>query len=327
MLKSKKSSSCFNNVIPSFITLVARNRQMLSPFPSGSNPIIEIDRLTRQFGSKAALNQVSLDIPRGGVFGLIGGNGAGKTTLLRHVLGLLKAQSGTVRVFGMDPVTNPVGVLGRIGYLSEDRDLPNWMRVRELIRYTQAFYPHWDEAYAEELREAFDLDPKARVQNLSRGQRARAGLLVALAHRPDLLVLDEPSSGLDPVVRRDILGAIIRTIADEGRTVLFSSHLLDEVERVADHVAIIHEGRIVLSSGMEQLKESHRRLTLRFSHAIPQPPALVGALSHEGSGDEWTYVCNGESEQLRHAAQAIGATVLDETSLSLDEIFVSRIGR
>lgn len=114
-------------------------------------------------------------MPRGGVFGLIGGNGAGKTTLIKHILGMLKAQSGSVRVFGLDPVENPVGTLGRIGYLSEERDLPNWMRVGELMRYTQAFFPNWDEKYAEELREAFDLDGNAKVKNLSRGQRAASG--------------------------------------------------------------------------------------------------------------------------------------------------------
>ena len=294
-------------------------------FPSAATPIVDVQRLTRQFDRKTALNELTLTVPRGGVFGLIGGNGAGKTTLIRHILGMLKAPTGSIRVFGLDPVENPVAVLGRIGYLSEDRDLPNWMRVHELIRYTQAFYPNWDPRYAEELRDAFDLDPKAKVKTLSRGQRARAGLLVALAHRPELLVLDEPSSGLDPVVRRDILGAIIRTIADEGRTVFFSSHLLDEVERVADRVAIIHEGRIMLTASMDEIKESHRRMTLRFGKAMSQPPALVGTLACEGSGAEWTYVCNGESEQLRRAAEAIGATVVDDSALSLDEIFVSRI--
>ncbi len=300
---------------------------MPDPFPLATPPIVEIERLTRQFGAKVALHELSLVIPRGGVFGLIGGNGAGKTTLLRHVLGMLKAQSGSVRVFGLDPVGNPVGVLGRIGYLSEDRDLPNWMRVRELMRYTQAFYPAWDERYAEELREAFDLDPKVKVKNLSRGQRARAGLLVALAHRPDLLVLDEPSSGLDPIVRRDILGAIIRTIGEEGRTVLFSSHLLDEVERVADRVAIIHQGRIMLTSSMDEIKETHRRITLRFEESMSQPPVLVGSLAHEGNGAEWTYICNGEAEQLRFAASAIGATVVGDSALSLDEIFVTRVSQ
>lgn len=298
---------------------------MNEPFPSSAPPIVDIRRLTRQFGNKTALDDVSLAVPRGGVFGLIGGNGAGKTTLIKHILGMLKAQSGTVQVFGLDPVQNPVGTLGRIGYLSEDRDLPNWMRVGELLRYTQAFFPTWDEVYAEELRQAFDLDATARIKTLSRGQRARAGLLVALAHRPELLVLDEPSSGLDPVVRRDILGAIIRTIADEGRTVFFSSHLLDEVERVADRVAIIHQGRVMLTSSMDEIKDTHRRVTLRFGQPVAQPPSLVGSFSCAGEGAEWTYVCSGESDQLRRAAEAIGGTVVGDTALTLDEIFVSRI--
>jgi ABC-2 type transport system ATP-binding protein len=288
-------------------------------------PIVEIHGLSRQFGTTRALDDVSLVIPRGGVFGLIGGNGAGKTTLIKHILGLLRAQTGGVRVFGLDPVQNPVGTLGRIGYLSEDRDLPDWMTVRELMRYTQPFYPTWDAAFAEELREMFDLDPQARIKALSRGQRARAGLLVALAHRPELLLLDEPSSGLDPVVRRDILGAIIRTIADEGRTVLFSSHLLDEVERVADQVTIIHRGRLILTSPMDEIKETHRRVTLRFDEPLETPPMLVGSTSHEGHGAEWSYVCTGSSEQLRRAAESIGATVVEDTALSLDEIFVSQV--
>jgi ABC-2 type transport system ATP-binding protein len=298
---------------------------MSESFPSAAPPVVELHRVSRHFGQKAALDDLSLTVPRGGVFGLIGGNGAGKTTLIKHILGLLKAQSGTVRVLGLDPIDNPVATLGRIGYLSEERDLPDWMRVRELMGYTQAFYPAWDPKYAEELREAFDLDPHARIKTLSRGQRARAGLLVALAHRPDLLVLDEPSSGLDPVVRRDILGAIIRTIAEEGRTVLFSSHLLDEVERVADRVAMIHQGRIVLTASMDEIHDTHRRVTLRFEEPLASPPTLVGSLSSSGSGSEWTYVCGGESSQLRRAAEALGATVVDESALSLDEVFVSRV--
>jgi ABC-2 type transport system ATP-binding protein len=299
--------------------------KMSETFSSAAPSIVSIERLSRQFHHKWALNDVSLSVPRGGVFGLIGGNGAGKTTLLRHILGMLKAQAGSVRVFGLDPVANPVGVLGKIGFMSEDRNLPNWMAVGELMRYTEAFYPAWDVRYAEELREAFDLNAKAKVGSLSRGQRARAGLLVALAHRPELLVLDEPSSGLDPVVRRDILGAIVRTIGDEGRTVLFSSHLLDEVERVADRVAIIHQGKIMLAAPMDEIMGSHRRLTLRFEQSVSLAPKLVGTLTCEGAGSEWTYVCNGESEQLRLAARAIGGTVVSETALSLDEIFVTRV--
>jgi ABC-2 type transport system ATP-binding protein len=222
-----------------------------------SDPAIAVSRLTRRFGAKTALDSVTLDIPRGGVHGLVGANGAGKTTLIKHVLGLLRAESGMVRVFGRDPVADPVGVLSRVGYLSEENDLPGWMRVDELLRYSRAFYAAWDDAYAEELRQAFALDSAAKIKNLSKGQKARTGLLIALAYRPELLVLDEPSSGLDPIVRRDIVGAVIRTIADEGRTVLFSSHLLDEVEQVADHVTIISHGKVVLSAPLRSIKESH----------------------------------------------------------------------
>jgi ABC-2 type transport system ATP-binding protein len=223
-----------------------------------SDSVIDVSELTRRFGAKTALAAVSLSLPRGAVYGLVGANGAGKTTLIKHILGLLRAESGSVRVFGLDPVADPVTVLSRIGYLSEENDLPGWMRVDELIRYSRAFYPAWDDSYAEELRRAFSLDPTATIRNLSKGQKARAGLLVALAHRPELLLLDEPSSGLDPIVRRDILGAVIRTIADEGRTVLFSSHLLEEVEQVADHVTMINHGKIVLSASLDSIRESHR---------------------------------------------------------------------
>jgi ABC-2 type transport system ATP-binding protein len=223
-----------------------------------SESVIAVSDLTRRFGATTALDSVSLSVSRGAVYGLVGANGAGKTTLIRHVLGLLRADSGSVRVFGHDPVADPVAVLSRIGYLSEENDLPGWMRVDELIRYSRAFYPAWDDAYAEELRQAFALDATAKIKSLSRGQKARAGLLIALAHRPELLVLDEPSSGLDPIVRRDILGAIMRTIAHEGRTVLFSSHLLEEVEQVADHVTMISKGTIVLSAPLNDIKEAHR---------------------------------------------------------------------
>jgi len=224
--------------------------------------VVEVSGLTRRFGAKAALASVSLTIPRGTVYGLVGENGAGKTTLIKHVLGLLRAETGTVRVFGRDPVEDPVGVLSRVGYLSEQNDLPGWMRVDELMRYSRAFRPTWDDAYAEELRAAFALDPAAKVGSLSRGQGARLGLLVALAYRPELLVLDEPSSGLDPIVRRDILEAVVRTIAHEGRTVLFSSHLLDEVERVADRVTMITRGRVALSGPLAALKEAHHGASL-----------------------------------------------------------------
>jgi ABC-2 type transport system ATP-binding protein len=256
----------------------------------------------------------------------VGENGAGKTTLIKHILGLLRAQAGSVLVFGLDPVRDCVGVLSKIGYLSEENDLPGWMRVFEFLGYMRAVYPNWDDAYAAELQKAFDLDPHGRLRNLSKGQRARVSLVAALAHRPDLLVLDEPSSGLDPIVRRDILGAIIRTIADQGRTVLFSSHLLDEVERVSDHVAMLHQGHVLFCAGLDDIKETHHRLTLRFETALISAPALAGALACEGRGQEWTALCNGRLDELQSAVNRLGARIVDQRVPSLDEIFVAQVG-
>jgi ABC-2 type transport system ATP-binding protein len=299
---------------------------MIASVSDSSDAVIEVRGLTRRFGATTALDNVSLTVPRGSVFGLVGANGAGKTTLIKHVLGLLKAELGMVRVFGRDPVADPPGVLAHIGYLSEEHDLPGWMRVGELMRYTRAFFPGWDEVYAQELRQRFELDPQAKVKNLSKGQRARAGLLVALGHHPELLVLDEPSSGLDPIVRRDILEAIIRSIAHEGRTVLFSSHLLHEVERVSDYVTMIHQGKIVFSAPLDDIKDTHRCLTLRFAEARSQPPQLSGVLAWEGAGHEWTAVYHGEAGPLMTAAAGCGAQVVDKRVPSLDEIFVARVG-
>ena len=293
-----------------------------------SELIISVTKLTRRFDAKTALSSVSMSVPRGGVYGLVGANGAGKTTLIKHVLGLLKAEKGSVRVFGLDPVADPVGVLSRIGYLSEDPDLPGWMSVVELMRYSRAFYPAWDDAYAEELRQAFALDPAAKIKNLSKGQKARAGLLVALAYRPELLVLDEPSSGLDPIVRRDILNAVIRAIADEGRTVLFSSHLLDEVEQVSDHVTMIRRGKIVLSAPLDDIRQSHRWVTVRFAESGLSPPAVTGVLQWDGAGREWTALHHGTggADELQAAIAARGASIVAERAATLDEIFVGHAG-
>ena len=201
------------------------------------------------------------------------------------------------------------------------------MRVDELMHYSKAFYASWDEAYAEELRRTFELDPAKRVKELSRGQRARAGLLVALAHRPEILVLDEPSTGLDPIVRRDILTAIIRTISQEGRTVLFSSHLLDEVERVSDHVALLDAGRIVLCDSLDRIKSSFHCVTVRFETLQPVAPTIEGALAWKGGGYEWSAMCNGRMEAFQAAVVAAGARVLERRVPSLEEIFVARAGR
>ena len=288
-------------------------------------PVVEVVGLTRRYRRTVALDNLTLNVPRGGVTGLVGENGAGKTTLIKHVLGLLRAQSGSIRVFGEDPVRHPEEVLQRIGYLSENRDLPAWMRVDELMRYTQAFYPKWDPQYAEELREAFELDPTAKIGTLSMGQTAKAGLLAALAHRPDFLVLDEPSSGLDPIVRRDILDAVVRTVAEEGRTVLFSSHLLDEVERVGDRVAMIRSGRLVLDDTMEAIMSGHQSVVVRAQNgsAAPSFPGLLTSRHEDGA---WTLLCQAPLDELKAAAAQGGHEILKSGPATLDDIFVARAG-
>lgn len=299
---------------------------MKFPSPSSAEAVIAIANLSRRFGAQTVLDDVSLYAPRGSVFGLVGENGAGKTTLIKHILGLLRAEAGSVRVFGIDSVADPVAVLGRIGYLSEQPDLPGWMRVDEFMRYTQAFYPTWDAGYAEKLREQFGLKATAQIKTLSKGQCAKAGLLAAQAHRPDLLLLDEPSSGLDPIVRRDILEAVIRTVADEGRTVFFSSHLLEEIERVSDHIAMLHQGKLVFGGPLDEIKAQHRQFTVCFETAQSNPPIFPGALSVTGTGKEWSLLFNGSHKELREVTANVGARIIDEQRPSLNEIFVAHAG-
>ncbi len=287
--------------------------------------VVEVTDLSRQFGDTMALDGISLKVQPGQVYGLVGANGAGKTTLIKHLIGSLRAKQGSVRVFGMDPVRNPVEVLRRIGYLSEERDMPEWMRIDELMRLTAAYHPNWDNAYGNELLATFALDASKKIKHLSKGMRAQTGLIAAVAHRPDLLLLDEPSTGLDAVVRRDILNEIIRAVADDGRTAIFSSHLLDEVELMSDHVFMIHGGKLVMEGNLDDIKTQHQQLSVRYSDEAP--PAIEGILSAQRQGDTWSLVCDGASQAIHSALQDQGIGVIKSRHASLQEIFVARVGR
>jgi ABC-2 type transport system ATP-binding protein len=291
-----------------------------------SDSVVEVRGLSRQFGKQFALRDVSLSISSGLVYGLVGVNGAGKTTLIKHLLGLLKAKTGTVKLFGLDPIRNPVEVLGRVGYLSEERELPEWMRIDELLRYTAAFYPGWDWQYASELIDTFGLDARKKVNALSKGMRAQTGLIAAVAHRPELLLLDEPSSGLDPVVRKDILNAVIRTVAEDGRTVIFSSHLLDEVEMMSDYLYMIHKGQVVVDGELDEIKSRHQTVSIRWNGS-PEKPPIEAAFASERVGESWRMVCGGSGEQVRERISASGGEVLELRTASLQEIFSARAGR
>ena len=282
---------------------------------------VDVRGLSRTFGRKLALQNIDFQLPVGCVCGLVGVNGAGKTTLIKHLLGLLKAQHGSVSVFGADPIRDPKKVLSHVGYLSETGELPGWMRVKELFSFLRPLYLGWDDRYAEDLRARFDLDPNARLRNLSKGQKARAGLIAALAHRPRLLLLDEPSSGLDPLVRRDILTAIVRTIADEGRTVLFSSHLLDEVERVCDRIAMLRGGQMVFQGELEAIKRVRKRIVFHFSEARLSPPVWKHAISWEGGGQTWSALALVDGEDRWQLETSEAGSMVEQSPASLDDIF------
>lgn len=293
---------------------------------NASENVVEVTDLTRQFEIETkALDEISLTVKPGMVYGLVGANGAGKTTLMKHLLGLLRAEQGTVRVFGMDPVRNPVQVLRRIGYLSEERQMPESMRIDLLMRLTAGYYRNWDNAYACELLDTFTLDSRKKVSELSKGMRAQVGLIAAVAHRPDLLLLDEPSTGLDAVVRRDILNEIIRAVADDGRTAIFSSHLLDEVELMSDYVFMIDDGKLVLEGDLDEIKTMHHQVSVR--HVGDVPPPIRGILSAQKQGDTWSLVCEGSSQETQRAFDAQGVDVIKSRHASLQEIFVARVGR
>lgn len=289
--------------------------------------IVEVSGLSRSFGKTEALANIDFRATRGKVYGLVGANGAGKTTLIKHLLGLLRAKTGSVRVLGEDPVRRPEAVLKRIGYLSEERDIPNWMSIDELMRYTNAYHPSWDQGYAAELLETFSLDPAMKINGLSRGMRAQVALIAAVAHRPKLLILDEPSSGLDAIVRKDILNAVVRTISEEGRTVIFSSHLLEEVERLSDHVTMIHQGRVTLDSSLESINSSHHHSTFRFDDAQSTAPRIEDAVSVAGEGRLWSAIHHMPPAAFRESVGKIGGQIVESRQATLEEVFVSRAGR
>lgn len=264
---------------------------------TAQNPLaVEVKGLSRLFRGKVALEDVELSIPKGSVYGLVGINGAGKTTLIRHLIGALKPQTGSVSILGGDPIVDRVSVLRRVGYMTEEDTLPKWASVGELIDFFRGIQPKWDSDYATELCDLFGLSRRDSLSGMSKGQRARVGLLAAIAHRPELLILDEPSSGLDPIARGDILEAIIRTVNDDGRTVLFSSHLLDEVDRVCDNVAMIHGGKMVSTISMEGLQAGYREIVLAREGPKDDVRRQLqedhsSAFGWQQRGVEWSAVC------------------------------------
>ncbi len=233
-----------------------------------SAPAIVVENLTRRFGRRLAVDRLSFEVETGRVCGFLGRNGAGKTTTIRMLMNLLHPTSGRATLLGLDPQRQSVELMRRVGYVGEAPAMHGWMKVRELVEFTAGFYAAWDRRRVGSLLDRFGIDGGQEVKSLSRGTNAQLALALALGHNPELLILDEPSTGLDPIVRRDFLEGIIQLIQEEGRTVLFSSHLVHEVERVADQVVIIEAGRLVTSTSPERLKEGSMSLEEAFVNLV-----------------------------------------------------------
>lgn len=271
-----------------------------------------------------ALDQLALSIAQGSIMGLIGANGAGKSTTIRILMGLVYPDSGTVRVLGHAmPAMQALAKQG-IGYVSEDLRLYGSATLAWHMAFVAAIFPGWDGAYAQRLLRRFDLHPDQKMKGMSHGQRVKAALLLALARRPRLLVLDEPTTGLDPVARHEVLASLMEVMGDEERTVLFSSHNTRDVEQIADAITFIDRGRVVDADDKENYLERWRRVRIDLPSGTALP-AIPGLVALEGQGRARVMTNSHYDDGVVHALRAAGASVHAVETMSLEEIFVSKV--
>ncbi len=291
------------------------------------NNAIETNNLSRRFGKTDAVDNLTLAAPEGSIFAFLGPNGAGKTTTIKMLLNILAPSSGSARVLGVDSARLGPGDFARIGYVSENQKMPEWMTVGQLIDYCRPMYPEWDEAFCKKLRGEFELPLDRKLKHLSRGMKVKAALLVSLAYRPRLLVLDEPFTGLDPLVRDELIRGILELSEEGNWTVFVSSHDIDEVERLADWVGIINNGRLKLAEPASELQGRFRRVECMVGTRDKLPAGLPESwLVPEMAGRTVRFVDNqyqpGPSEeQLTRVLP--DASQVSVTAMSLREIFMS----
>jgi ABC-2 type transport system ATP-binding protein len=248
---------------------------------------IELDGVTKCYGLGTAVDDLSLAVPRGTTFGLVGPNGAGKSTTIKMLMGMLRPTSGRVRVLGLDVLAEPTRLKKQVGYVPEVHQIYRWMRVCEVIAFTRSFYATWNDSLCARLLDLFTLRADKKVKHLSRGMLAKLSLLLAVAHEPELLILDEPMTGLDPVAREEFLDGVLQTICEGRRTVLFSSHTLDDVRRLADTVGILYEGKLLACRGLDELLTSTKRIRAVLSDTASPPREPAGTVWQRVQGREW----------------------------------------
>jgi ABC-2 type transport system ATP-binding protein len=288
-----------------------------------SQPALVYHGVGRKFGKTVALEHLDLEVEPGTVLGMIGRNGAGKTTALRLAHGVVHPDRGTIRVLGLDPVENGMEVRTRVSLLSEESSLYGWMTVAEILSFAGGLHPRWDRELAEDLRDRLDLDPAPKIKTLSRGTRAKVALVLAVACRPEVLLLDDPTAGLDPLVRREVLEGVLDAVPAEGGAVVYASHLVHDVERVADHVAVLDRGRLRLHGPLEQIKERVRKVVAVFENDAPDPVSLPGKIDARADGRVLTVVAEGGNGQLTAGLKALGARTIEIEPVSLEEILVA----
>jgi len=290
--------------------------------PAQSCPAVELRGLSKQFRRTSAVDNLSLEIARGTTFGLIGPNGAGKSTTIKMLMGLLRPTAGTARVLGIDVAADPIQVKQRVGYVPEAHHVYRWMRVEQVIGFCRAAYREWNDETCRQLLKLFDLDARKKVKHLSKGMRVKLSLLVAVCHEPELLVLDEPMAGLDPVAREEFLDGVLRTICERGQTVHFSTHTLDDVHRMADTVGILYQGRLLVHRKIDELLTSTKRIraTLRNGSQPDRPPA--GTIWHRVEGREWMVtVGDFTAEKLQQIRAENAVDHVEVIDVGLEDVF------
>lgn len=286
--------------------------------------MIEIRNVTKKFGDYRALDDLSMTVPRGSVYGLVGPNGAGKSTLIRHLTGVFRPDSGTIRIDGM-PVYENAALKARMAYIPDDIFYYNSSDLRDMMRLYAGLYPNFDKERYAKLLGAFSLNEKAAIRRYSKGMQKQAAFLLSICTRPDLLVLDEPVDGLDPVMRRQVWSLIMQDVAERGMTVLVSSHNLRELEDVCDHVGIMHRGKVILERALSELQDNVVKVQIVFRDGCGVPDDLQ--VVHEGSsGRIKTLILRGSQGEIAERLNALEPTFFDMVPLTLEEIFVYELG-
>ncbi len=288
---------------------------------------ITTEGLGHRFGKFWAVHDLSLEIPKGSVFGLLGPNGSGKSTTINMLMGLLPPTSGAMTVMGKNPQKNDIAVRQLVGYVPEIYGFYDWMKIDELINLVAPYYPSWNWELCKSLKEEFKLDVDISVSALSKGARAKLALLLALAFEPDLLILDEPTGGLDPAARRNFIETILGRYQESGKTILVSSHLLNEFGGLIDHVAFIKEGKLELVSRLDELHQKMKRARLVFDSGVPNDLQVPGALTQRTNGREAVLTCrNFDPQQTPNQLSQTGASNVTIEDLTLEDIFVDLVG-